>query len=55
MESDPPRGDAEERKKRQAAALRDNLLKRKAQTRARRDPPDQAPPEAPLAPGRPPG
>ena len=44
----------EERKARQAAALRDNLHRRKAQSRARRDE-ETAPPETPLAPDRPPG
>ena len=33
----PPAAEAEERQKRLAAALRDNLKKRKAQTRARQD------------------
>ena len=47
-------GDRDERKKRQAAALRDNLLKRKAQTRARRDTGETDAAEAPLAPGPPP-
>ena len=44
----------DERKARQAAALRDNLHRRKAQSRARRDE-ETAPPETPLAPDRPPG
>ncbi|MEI7608991.1 MAG: hypothetical protein WCJ64_16560 [Rhodospirillaceae bacterium] len=49
----PPKDD---RKARQAAALRDNLLRRKAQARARRDEETTAPkPETPLAPGLPPG
>ncbi len=34
---DRPDSTAEDRRVRQAAALRDNLLRRKAQTRARRD------------------
>lgn len=46
----------DERKARQAAALRDNLLRRKAQARARRDEDAAAaPPETPLAPESPPG
>ena len=48
----------DERKARQAAALRDNLLWRKAQARARRDEEtaaSEAPPETPLAPDPPSG
>ena len=51
--------DKDERKARQAAALRDNLHRRKAQLRARREeesaPPETPLAETPLAPGRPPG
>jgi len=35
--------DHEERRRRQAEALRDNLLRRKSQSRARQDAPDSAP------------
>ncbi|MEI6558111.1 MAG: hypothetical protein WCO00_06860 [Rhodospirillaceae bacterium] len=62
MATDPPRSrpdsGADQRKARQAAALRDNLSKRKAQQRARRDEgaaADARPEDTPLAPGRPPG
>jgi hypothetical protein len=34
----PQSGSIEERRRREAEALRQNLLRRKAQTRARRDP-----------------
>ena len=59
MAPDRPPSARDDRKARQAAALRDNLHKRKSQLRARRDDEKPAapgtPPETPLAPGRPPG
>ena len=51
----PPEQTRDQRKARLAAALRDNLHRRKAQSRARRDDEQPAAPETPLAPDRPPG
>ncbi len=54
MTGDRPGPAKDERAARQAAALRDNLLRRKAQLRARREAPEPAV-ETPLAPDPPPG
>ena len=51
-----PERERDDRKARQAAALRDNLHRRKAQLRARREEePAAADTETPLAPDPPPG
>ena len=56
MAPDRPPSARDDRKARQAAALRDNLLRRKAQARARREEEATTPePETPLAPDGPPG
>jgi len=52
--TDRPGATRDERKRREAAALRENLRRRKAQARAREDTPDGEPTAAPLAPEPPP-
>ena len=50
-----PPAATDERKRREAAALRENLRRRKAQARARDEAPDGEPAAAPLAPEPPAG